>query len=98
MISPVMMCSRSSSLWGNRSNSIHRIMRFVVKKILVVLLGLFALQSAMAEEASKIVTVDFKRNLFTFGFMDSLNQRLIRLFRTLLGANVLTSRVGLHYN
>ena len=36
-------------------------MRFVVKKILVVLLGLFALQSAMAEEASKIVTVDFMR-------------------------------------
>ena len=32
-----------------------------MKKILVVLLGLFALQSAMAEEASKIVTVDFMR-------------------------------------
>ncbi|RLT92659.1 MAG: OmpH family outer membrane protein [Ketobacter sp.] len=57
-----MIYRRSSSLWGSLSNKEHtQVMRFIVKKFLVVLVGLFMAQTLMAAETPKIVTVDVLR-------------------------------------
>ena len=61
MISPVMMCNRSSSRWGNHSKNEHRLKRFIVKKFLVVFFGLMMAQSLLAAESANIVTVDVLR-------------------------------------
>lgn len=61
MISPVMMCNRSSSRWGNHSNNEHRLKRFIVKKFLVVFFGLMMAQPLLAAESANIVTVDVLR-------------------------------------
>ncbi|MBA53764.1 MAG: hypothetical protein CMK89_04855 [Pseudomonadales bacterium] len=60
------MCRRSSSHWDNHSNK-ERMQdkRSIVKKFLVVLVGLLMAQSLMAAESSKVVTVDVLRAVMT---------------------------------
>ncbi|RLT92013.1 MAG: OmpH family outer membrane protein [Ketobacter sp.] len=60
------MCRRSSSHWDNHSNK-ERMQdkRSIVKKFLVVLVGLLMAQSLMAAETSKVVTVDVLRAVMT---------------------------------
>ncbi|MAR91137.1 MAG: hypothetical protein CML06_09705 [Pseudomonadales bacterium] len=55
-----MTFSRSSSRWGNPFNDSAE-KRFIVKKILIVMLGLLAVFPVLAAEQLKIVTVDVRK-------------------------------------
>lgn len=66
MINLVMIYNHSSSPWDNHSNNEEeQEMRFVVKKILVALIGLLMAQAVLAAETPKIVTVDVLRAVMT---------------------------------